>query len=71
MSFKTARLKMRAFQQKMNKQLMLGTFILLSQTRYDMSNDLAIFGCTLFSRVSRGQEFDVESRMVHFRDILR
>ncbi|KAJ5113504.1 hypothetical protein N7456_002038 [Penicillium angulare] len=71
MSFKLARTKMRQFQTKMDKRMYLGKFIFLDQTRYDITDDITILGCTLFSKVSAMQEIAVESRIVDFRDILR
>ena len=72
LSFKVAKAKMRSFETSTNKRSsLMGKFIFLDQTRYDLTNDLTILGCTLFSRVSPRQEFAVESRMVDFRDILR
>ena len=55
----------------MEKRSLLGKFVFLDQTRYDLNKDLNILGCTLFSRISFSQEFAIESRMVGFRDILR
>ncbi|KAJ5712817.1 hypothetical protein N7493_009285 [Penicillium malachiteum] len=71
MSFKLAKTKMRQFQSKMDRRSLLGKFIFLDQTRYDITEKLSILGCTLFSRISPQQEFAVERRMVDFRDILR
>lgn len=63
---------MREFQAKMDKRkTMLGKYVFLDQTRFDITDDVTVLGCTLFSRVAPHQEFAVESRMVDFRDILR
>lgn len=70
-SFKLAKTKLLSFQARMNKRSLLGKFAFLDQTRYDVTKDLIVLGCTLFSRISPRQEFAVESRMVDFRDILR
>jgi hypothetical protein len=71
LSFKIAKAKIRSFQALMDKRSFLGKFVFLDQTRYDVTKDLTILGCTLFSRISLRQEFAVESRMVDFKDILR
>jgi len=72
MSFQLARKKMREFQAKVDRRkIMLGKFVFLDQTRFDISDEVTILGCTLFSHVPLHQEFAVESRMVDFRDILR
>jgi predicted phosphodiesterase len=74
MSFTLAKSKMRAFEAKMNKlhsRHRNGRFVFLDQTRYDLTDDLTVLGCTLFSLVSPQQEFAVEDRLVDFRDILR
>ena len=63
---------MRAFQARIDKRSStMGKFVFLDQTRYDLTSDLAVLGCTLFSRISPKQDFAVESRMLDFRDILR
>ncbi|OQD87447.1 hypothetical protein PENSOL_c077G05338 [Penicillium solitum] len=62
---------MRSFEASMNKKTSLGKFVFLDQTRYDVTKDLTVLGCTLFSQVSSQQEFAVECRMVDFKDILR
>ncbi|KAL2796104.1 hypothetical protein BJX66DRAFT_336374 [Aspergillus keveii] len=33
----------------------LGTFVFLDQTRYDVSEDITVLGCTLYSQVSPSQ----------------
>ncbi|KAJ5503710.1 hypothetical protein N7463_006584 [Penicillium fimorum] len=62
---------MRSFQASMDKKSSMGKFVFLDQTRYDVTKDLTVLGCTLFSQISIPQEFTVESRMVDFKDILR
>ena len=63
---------MRAFQARIDKRSStMGKFVFLDQTRYDLTSDLTVLGCTLFSRISPKQDFAVESRMLDFRDILR
>ncbi|KAJ5104332.1 hypothetical protein NUU61_001679 [Penicillium alfredii] len=54
----------------MNKRPM-GNFVFLDRTRYDLSSDLTILRCTLFSQISPQQKFAVESRLVDWKDILR
>lgn len=72
MSFKTAKLEMSAFQARIDKRSStMGKHVFLDQTRYDLTSDLTVLGCTLFSRISPKQDFAVESRMLDFRDILR
>lgn len=71
LSFKVAKAKIFNFQTRMNKRSLLGKFIFLDQTRHDVTNDLTILGCTLFSHISPQQELAIESRMIDFRDILR
>lgn len=71
LSFRIAKLKIRAFQEKMKKRSIMGNFVFLDQTRYDITDNLTILGCTLFSHISPQQEFAVESRMMDFKDILR
>lgn len=71
LSYKTAKTLMRNFQTSLGKRSLMGKFVFLDQTRYDLTKDLTVLGCTLFSRVSCQQEFAIESRMVDFKDILR
>lgn len=71
LSFKIAKAKIRNCQKSMDKRFLTGKFVFLDQTRYDLTKDLTVLGCTLFSQVSFRQEFAIESRMVDFKDILR
>ena len=71
LSLKVAKAKMCRFQASMDKKALMGKFVFLDQTRYDVTKDLTVLGCTLFSHISFRQEFAVESRMVDFKDILR
>ena len=71
LSFRIAKAKICDFQRKMKKRSLLGELIFLDQTRYDITSDLTILGCTLFSRISPKEEFAIESRMVDFKDILK
>jgi hypothetical protein len=71
LSFKVAKAKMTRFQARMDKRSLMAKFVFLDQTRYDVTKDLTVLGCTLFSRISTQHEFAVENRMVDFRDILR
>lgn len=71
-SWAAAKQKMRDFAEQteqLRAQSTIGRFILLDQTRYDISDTLTILGCTLFSRVSREQAAAVSSRFVDFRQI--
>lgn len=47
----------------------IGRFIFLDQTRYDLSENLTILGCTLFSKVTPAQREEVASRFVDFKQI--
>lgn len=71
LSFRVANAKICDFQNKMKKMSLLGEFIFLDQTRYDITSDITILGCTLFSHISPKQEFAIESRTVDFKDILK
>lgn len=71
LSFKVAKAKMHSFQALMDKRSLMGKFVFLDQTRYDVTKYLTVLGCTLFSRISFRQEFAIESRLVDFKDILR
>lgn len=48
----------------------IGEFVFLDQTRFDLTDEITVLGCTLFSHVSSEQAAAVQSRMVDFRDIL-
>lgn len=61
LSFRIAKAKIRDFQGKIKKRPLLGELIFLNQTRYDITSDITILGCTLFSRISPKQEFAIES----------
>ncbi|KAI9929876.1 hypothetical protein ASPWEDRAFT_23607 [Aspergillus wentii DTO 134E9] len=75
MSMQTAKRKMREFEAKTERrrlrQSTVGRFVFLNQTRYDISDDITVLGCTLFTNIPLEQEFAVETRLVDFRDILR
>ncbi|EEP77832.1 predicted protein [Uncinocarpus reesii 1704] len=47
----------------------LGEFVFLDQTRYDVSNDLTILGCTLYSHVPPEHEEDVRCGLNDFYQI--
>ncbi|KAF7592039.1 hypothetical protein BBP40_000762 [Aspergillus hancockii] len=60
----TAREKFQHFSNTINQKRtqesqQLGQFVLLDQTRYDISPDVTVLGCTLYSRVSKDQEMQV------------
>ncbi|KAJ5615149.1 hypothetical protein N7537_000263 [Penicillium hordei] len=49
----------------------MGSFVFLDQTRYDLSPDVTVLGCTLFSRVSEAQKEQVSyglNDFYHIRD---
>ncbi|TVY81988.1 Uncharacterized protein LSUE1_G005096 [Lachnellula suecica] len=74
LSLTLAKTKVKTFAQKMERlhaKSRVGKFVFLDQTRHDLSERLAILGCTLFSRVTDEQEYAVEARLVDFKDILR
>ncbi|GFF25238.1 hypothetical protein IFM46972_01335 [Aspergillus udagawae] len=74
MSLQSAKKKMRAFEAKMEQARVsssrVGRFVLLDQTRYDISDTHTVLGCTLFSHVTPEQESSAESRVFDFKDIL-
>ena len=77
MRLSSAKTRMRIFAAKMDllrvKQP-IGRFVFLDQTRYDMpgmsGGGLTILGCTLFSRVTRGEAKEVVDRFIDFKDII-
>lgn len=72
LDFKFAKKRVRDFQARINKRkTSLSKFIFLDQTRYDIAENVTVLGCTLFSLVSPKQEFEVEERLVDFKDIMR
>jgi len=69
-----AKTKVKTFAEKMkrlNARSTAGKFIFLDQTRHDLTGNLTILGCTLFSHITDEQEYAVETRFVDFKDILR
>jgi hypothetical protein len=50
--FKVAQAKMRSFQALMDERSLMGKFVFLDQTRYDVTKDLMILGYTLFGKNS-------------------
>jgi hypothetical protein len=68
MSWKVAKSKVRAFETRMNKKYSkTSRFVFLDQARYDITNDVTVVGCTLFSNISSDQEYFVETRLVDFK----
>lgn len=68
----TAKASLRSFAAKMEQlrqRSTIGRFILLDQTRHDISDDMTILGCTLFSRVTEEQASAVGDRLLDFRQI--
>ncbi|KXG50595.1 uncharacterized protein PGRI_043620 [Penicillium griseofulvum] len=47
----------------------LGSFIFLDQTRYDLSSDVTVLGCTLFSRVSEAHKEHISYGLNDFYNI--
>jgi hypothetical protein len=47
----------------------IGQFVFLNQTRYDLTGEITVLGCTLFSNVPSKDAVAVQSRLVDFRDI--
>lgn len=64
---------MEAFQQRMTRAHMrsskLGKFVYLHRTRYDISDDLIVLGCTLFSQITSEQEGSVHRFISDFSEI--
>lgn len=52
------------------KDTSIGEFVFLDKTRYDLTDQFTVLGCTLFSNVPTEQATAVQSRMFDFRDIL-
>ena len=48
--------RVKDFSDTVNKKSQLGEFVFLDQTRYDLSSDVTILGCTLHSQVTKVQE---------------
>lgn len=70
LDFKFAKKRIREFETKINRRKIRSSkFVFLDQTRYDITETVTILGCTLFSMVSGKQEFEVEDRLVDFKDI--
>ncbi|KAI9675321.1 MAG: hypothetical protein M1817_001224 [Caeruleum heppii] len=72
LSFPAAKERMRAFADRMEQlraHSTIGRFVLLDQTRYDISDHLTILGCTLFSRILPSQAKEVAGRLSDFKYI--
>lgn len=71
-TWSTAKASLRSFAARMEnlrQRSTIGRFILLDQTRYDISDELTILGCTLFSHVTDDQAGAVGDRLVDFKQI--
>ena len=71
-SFPLAKARIAAFATEMedlHRTMTIGKFVLLDQTRYDVSAKLSILGCTLFSRVSEEQRDTVGRFVTDFHAI--
>jgi predicted phosphodiesterase len=67
-SWATTKKKLRQLETE-NAGEKLGLFVLMDQTRYDISPELTILGCTLFSNILPGQEERVSLGFSDFRYI--
>lgn len=73
----TARARMREFEDRMNRihhsadgSTSTGRFVFLEKTRHDLTDDLTVLGCTLFSRISSEQGREVAARLTDFKETL-
>ncbi|KAF1826029.1 ser/Thr protein phosphatase [Dissoconium aciculare CBS 342.82] len=48
----------------------VGEFVFLEKTRFDLTDEITIIGCTLFTNVPSEHAAAIQSRLVDFRDIL-
>jgi hypothetical protein len=74
MSFPAARTTMKSFENKMRALRKMsdpgvGEFIFLDQTRYDITSDCTILGCTLFSQILSEQIMPVQMFVSDFSNI--
>ncbi|KAH8426110.1 uncharacterized protein LDX57_003852 [Aspergillus melleus] len=60
MDYNTAKETIRAFETRINEQPGLGKFVYLDQTRYDISPDTTVLGCTLHSHISAESKPSIE-----------
>lgn len=71
-SWATTRQKLRQFEEEMrvkNSAGDLGLFVLMDQTRFDVSPEITVLGCTLFSNVSSSQTESVSFGLNDFYHI--
>lgn len=74
-SWEETRTKIREFAREVHKRaetdpsLGLGEFVVLDRTRYDLSEDVTVLGCTLYSHVSAEQEESVSFSLNDFYHI--
>lgn len=71
-SWETAKARVHAFAEKMENlrgRSTLGRFVFLDRTRFDVTNDLTILGCTLFSDIDSEQAMEVGRRLIDFNHI--
>ncbi len=71
LTMQVAKTKVRKFEQEManlNQSRTTGKFVFLDQTRYDLTHNITILGCTLFSHITDKQKLKVGSVMVDFKD---
>ncbi|KAL4809169.1 acyl-CoA dehydrogenase/oxidase [Aspergillus unguis] len=72
-NWSTAKDRVRKFSEEISRRRAqetgLGKFVFLDQTRYDISEDVTVLGCTLHSRVPEAQTEMVSYRLNDFYDI--
>lgn len=73
-TFSEAISKLSAFEAEVEEQRLTtptnqGNFVFLNKTRYDLSEDLTVLGCTLFSSISPGQHHSVARFVSDFTHI--
>ena len=56
-------------QRRISSRSRMAKFVFLDQTRYDCSEDLTVFGCTLFSRIASKQRESVSRFVADFSNI--
>ncbi|TVY60703.1 Uncharacterized protein LSUE1_G007912 [Lachnellula suecica] len=70
--FTNAKQKLQRFQQEVNakrEETNLGTFVFLDQTRFDLSSEVTVLGCTLFSNILPAQMNAVSNNLNDFSKI--
>jgi predicted phosphodiesterase len=65
----SASVDQRRLQSKQDDPNTIGSFVFLDQTRYDLSPDVTVLGCTLFSRVSEAHKERVSFGLKDFYHI--